>query len=91
MTTATLRRLSWQIPVLLLLPSVLLPAWSWQSAWFGAWPLWLAAMPTTGYWLTRRATSPVRQLPRPARAQVLVFPTAGRPQAPTRQAAQRAA
>ena len=91
MTTATLRRLSWQIPVLLLLPSVLLPAWSWHSAWFGAWPLWLAAMPTTGYWLTRRATSPVRQLPRPARAQVLVFPVGARPPAPVAHTVRHAA
>src|SRR5574343_1788927 len=43
MHAAILHRLGWQVPALLLLTSLLLPAWPWLSAWFGPWPLWLAA------------------------------------------------
>lgn len=91
MTPATTRRLSWQIPVLLLLPSLLMPAWSWHTAWFGPWPLWLAAMPLAAYGLSRRAARAVVQAARPVRTQVLVFPVAVRPKAPARPAARHAA
>lgn len=91
MTAATIRRLGWQIPLLLLLPSLLMPAWSWHSAWFGLWPLWLAAMPLAAYGLSRRAARTVVQAPCPARTQVLVFPIVARPKAPSRHAARRAA
>lgn len=82
MTTDTLRRLGWQIPALLLLPSLLMPAWSWHSAWFGPWPLWLAAMPLAAHGLSRRAARTVVQAPRPAHTQLLVFPVVARPTAP---------
>ena len=91
MHAVTLRRLGWQIPLLVLLPSVLIPAWSWHSAWFGPWPLWLAAMPLAAHGLSRRATRAIVQAPRPARAQVLVFPAAVRTEAPAKRAVRRAA
>lgn len=88
---ATLRRLSWQIPVLLLLPSLLVPAGSWHSVWFGPWPLWLAAMPLTACWLARRSASLGRRAARPARAQVLVFPSVAGPRRSFSEAPRRAA
>lgn len=91
MTAVTLRRLSWQIPVLLLLPSMFLPAWAWHSAWFGPWPLWLAAMPLLAHGLSRRAAHAVVQAPRPARTQVLVFPVGARPPAPVAHTVRHAA
>ena len=91
MTIAAIRRLSWQIPLLLLLPSLLLPFWGWHSAWFGPWPLWLAAMPLAAYGLSRRAARAVVQAPRPAHTQVLVFPIAARPKAPVTHVPRRAA
>ncbi|MFM6987416.1 MAG: hypothetical protein ACKOXG_01940 [Arenimonas sp.] len=91
MTAATIRRLGWQIPLLLLLPSLLMPAWSWHSVWFGLWPLWLAAMPLVAHGLSRRAARSVVQAPRPARTQVLVFPVAARPTAPAAHTARQAA
>ncbi len=91
MTTLTLRRLAWQIPLLLTLPSVLLPFWGWHTAWFGPWPLWLAAMPLAAYGLSRRALAGRRPDRRPARAQVLVFPAVAPRPRPIRGPQRRAA
>lgn len=88
---AFIRRLGWQIPVLMLLPSLLIPAWSWHSAWFGPWPLWFAAMPLAAQWLSRRAACPVYRASHRTRAQVLVFPDVARIEAPAKYAAPRAA
>ena len=91
MTTVSLRRLAWQIPLLLLLPLLLLPFWGWHSAWFGPWPLWLAAMPLAGYGLSRRIVAAVRRDTRSERAQVLVFPAAAPRQRSIRTGQRRAA
>lgn len=45
MNSKAYARLLWQIPVLILLASVLLPEITWYSSLFGAWPIWLLSMP----------------------------------------------
>ncbi len=91
MHAAILHRLGWQVPALLLLTSLLLPAWPWLSAWFGPWPLWLAAMPLTALGLARRDGRAIRPAAPPQRAQVLVFPAGERPKARAARAARRVA
>jgi len=68
-----LRRLSWQLPALLILAAALWPELGPSFARFGPWPLWLLAMPATVLWLNRTRPARSRAVSRRS-AQVLVFP-----------------
>lgn len=38
-------RLIWQMPVMILIATVLIPDVSWYSSTFGFWPIWILSMP----------------------------------------------
>ena len=74
MTVQSILRFMWQIPFLGLLAAMLMPDWSWHSATFGAWPVWLLGMALAAFVRqTQLAKQTKLSKPIMKSAQVLVF------------------